>query len=281
MIVLIIFLLYLNYNSQKKLRASALNQCESEIEKRARDMGYFFSEQTRGLEDLLLSRVFSQYFENAALGMSMEYGLGFTIQEIQKRFTLFIQRRKMGEKFIYSRLAFVDMDGKPLMEAGAPALYPLGPGKGEFKLDDDAGGYYIHSRESPSRFCMLLTLPYHFKGRQVGRVIAWIIPRNVLPHYLHSPRPSKLTGLLCGQGHYLRHEFETSPGEDPEASVDGVSILSEERYARILPGTMSGRDLSFRQPIPDTAFHLVQILPSGAVFGSVHPGWLLLAMAFL
>ncbi|MCP4694040.1 MAG: response regulator, partial [Desulfobacterales bacterium] len=221
------------------------------------------------------------YFENAALGMSMEYGLGFSIQAIQKRFTLFIQRRIMGEKFIYSRLAFVDMDGKPLMEAGAPAPHPLGPGKGEFKLDDAAAGYYIHSRESPSRFCMFLTLPYHFKGRQVGRVIAWIIPRNVLPHYLLSPRPSKLTGLLCGQDHFLRHEFETSPGEDPEASVDGVSILSEERYARILPGTMSGGDLSFRQPIPDTAFHLVQILPSGAVFGSVHPGWLLLAMAFL
>ncbi len=96
------------------MRASALNQCENEIEKRARDIGYFFSDQTHSLDDLLVSGNISLYFENAALGMSMEYGLGFTIHEIENRFGLFLERMRIGEKPIYSGVVFLDPDGNQI-----------------------------------------------------------------------------------------------------------------------------------------------------------------------
>ncbi len=284
MIGLIIFLLYLNYNSQKKLRSSALNQCESEIEKRARDIGFFLSEQTRSVEDLLIGGNISLYFENAALGMSMEYGLAFTIHDIEKQFKFFIERMRMGEKPIYSRVAFVDMEGRPVIDAGDAGARTLRPGNGEFEfnLNSGAEGFYVRVKDSPTSFSLIVTAPYHFKGRMVGRIIAWIIPENILPHYLASARPSKLTGLLCGRGHFSSRESGASIGDVQEVKVNGVSILTEERYSRILHETASaGGDLSFRLPIARTAFHLVQILPSRDVFGSVHPGWLLFAMGFL
>ncbi len=281
MIGLIIFLLYLNYNSQKKLRGSALTQCESEIEKRARDIGFFLSEQTRSLEDLLIGGSISLYFENAALGMSMEYGLAFTIHEIEKRFKFFIERMRIGEKPIYSRVAFVDPEGRPIIDAGETGVHTFVPGKGDFQMKEEAEGFYIHVRDAPSRFSLFVTEPYYFKGKMVGRVIAWIIPENILPHYLASARPSKLNGLLCGRGHFLAGG-PTTPAEAQEVKVDGVSILTEKRYARILSETApAGSNLSFRLPIAGTSFHLVQILPSGDVFGSVHPAWLLFAMGFL
>ena len=69
------FLLLTNYQSQVKLRNTAIDRFKHSSEQRAVALRRFFSERFDDLENLTGSRVVNVYFENQALGMSMVYGL--------------------------------------------------------------------------------------------------------------------------------------------------------------------------------------------------------------
>ena len=69
------FLLTTNYLSQKNLQQTLLDQFRLENETRAAAISYFFSDRHEDLRNLASSREIAVFFENRALGMSMEYGL--------------------------------------------------------------------------------------------------------------------------------------------------------------------------------------------------------------
>src|SRR3989304_1849382 len=69
------FLVVENYLSQLELQGYTLEQLRQDTEKRATAVTYFSSERKNDLRNLALSRETSIFFENKALGMSMEYGL--------------------------------------------------------------------------------------------------------------------------------------------------------------------------------------------------------------
>ena len=113
----ICFLLLNNYQSQTNLRETALEQLIQDTEKVALTISYFFSERKSDLENLSKNRSLSVFFENRALGMSMEYGLRASLNSIARQFDRFIREKKFDGRRIYSRVVFVSANAQIIVES--------------------------------------------------------------------------------------------------------------------------------------------------------------------
>ena len=87
------FLLGANYLSQKELQASALQQLRQKTEKRATAVGYFYKDRQQDLKNLGESKVLTAFFENKALGMSIQYGLGASLLAVSQQFDRLVQKK--------------------------------------------------------------------------------------------------------------------------------------------------------------------------------------------
>ena len=71
-----------NYRSQVKLQESALDHLREDTEKRSMAVSYFCSERKNDLNSHASNRAISAFFENKALGMSMEYELRASLLDL-------------------------------------------------------------------------------------------------------------------------------------------------------------------------------------------------------
>ncbi|NTW35839.1 MAG: hypothetical protein HGB17_06865, partial [Syntrophobacteraceae bacterium] len=114
-------LLLANYQSLSLLRRSTLDMIQHHAEKRAAALGYFFSERKDDLRYLSDNIERSAFFENQALGMSMEYGLYEGILAIGESFERILERKTLGVHHVYSQIFFVEPDGHPLVARAVDA----------------------------------------------------------------------------------------------------------------------------------------------------------------
>lgn len=104
-----------NYHSQVELQKSGLEQMRLDTEKHAGAASYFFSEQKDHLKNLTEKRELAAFFENKALGMSMEYGLRDSLFSIGKVFDRFLKNRRIGGDRIYTGIVFLESNGAVLV----------------------------------------------------------------------------------------------------------------------------------------------------------------------
>ena len=159
---------YGNYQALERSRANALTQFQLEAEKQASVIAYFFSERSSDITELAESDAVGSFFANRDLGMSYEYGLGVNIQVLEDRFARLAQRKRVGDRPIYSSLALVDSQGwlvagwnrtsgtdgmgALLMPEGRQARVSLGGKTGE----------------------VLVSAPVLLDGVYRGEVLAWV-----------------------------------------------------------------------------------------------------------
>src|SRR5512137_1703665 len=96
--VYMMFLVYSQYQVREQLQRSSLERHLQENEKRALAVGYFISERLYDLSTLVESRELSLYYENQALGMSLEYGLGASMNAVRELLNDFRGKRLMEGK---------------------------------------------------------------------------------------------------------------------------------------------------------------------------------------
>jgi hypothetical protein len=118
----LVFLLSSQYRSQQELEKFYLNGQLQDSERHATALGYFFSEQADDIVRLAESRELALYFENKALGMSMEYGLSASLLEAEAAFNTFLEKMKLDNLPIYSRVVFIDSAGRKLIDSAMPIL---------------------------------------------------------------------------------------------------------------------------------------------------------------
>ena len=75
-------LIWANQAAKQRLREAVLNELRLDAEKRAATLSYFIGERRNDLRDLAESLEVGNYYANRDLGMSLDYGLQFTLQEI-------------------------------------------------------------------------------------------------------------------------------------------------------------------------------------------------------
>ena len=176
------FLIISNYLSQVDLRKTALEKLRQDTEKLAMSVSYFCIERKIDLKNLSQNRAVSVYFENKALGMSMEYGLKASLNAIRYQFDNLMEEKKFGGKRIYPRVTFITPNGALLVDTGLiTPEQDHGYDWNEFLTPDSSDVTFIY-KHNPHIPMMIVTIPYFFKGNFAGQLAAWV---NLVDFYEH------------------------------------------------------------------------------------------------
>ena len=192
--VYVVYLLVANYTSQTELQKNLVTQLKQDSEARAASIDYFFSERRDDVVNLALSREISGFFENKALGMSMEYGLNLSLIPIRELFRDLMERKQVGKDKIYSRIVLIGGDGSTLVDLSDKDS-PGAGAKNKWKslLNPDGKNGVMTTSQDRKEF--LASVSYYHKDSYTGQIVAWIRPEVVDRHLLKEKSPVSYTHL--------------------------------------------------------------------------------------
>lgn len=269
-----------NYNSQIELRQASIDQLHQSLEKQAMTIGYFFQERGNDLKNLSKNRSVSAYFENLALGMTMEYGLKSSLNNITREFDLFQQEKQVGGKTLYSRIVLIDKTGTLISASGSS--------REDDRLRDwkslqspQADEPHLVEAVNNNIWEIIISLPYFFKGEYAGQILAWLYPDVPSEYFLISGGKAdhQITGLLCGAGH-----LHLGPGSPAWASVikgEDLKGMENNSFSKYPPSGDAGQTkplFVMKTSVPSTPFSLVSFMDHSSVMGRESPSHLLFAM---
>jgi len=266
LVIAIGYLTVTQYRSQIAIRQTALKDVIYDSERRATALGYFFSEQRDILKELAESRELSGYFENKALGMSMEYGLQASIISTGERFDRIRQAKKLGDHPMYSRIVFIDADGQLLNDSHPPGqVWHTHRNWKQFISPADREPVVFCDKEE-SELRIIISAPCFFKEKYAGQVVAWIsfpdfyrhffewkngserLPVAILFHdeYLHIPDAVK--DLIPGGSRAVPSNMQA--GQPYPLPIHGRNSEGMMAYAVLVP--VKGTPFSLMTFIPPT-----------------------------
>lgn len=171
----IFFLMISNYRSGRELQKSNFEQFKADMEKQASAVSYFLAERHNDLKNMAESRAVTAFFENEALGMSMMYGLKASIQGIADLFDHILAVREIDSHLIYTRLAFFDSSGHPLVDRGQKTADKSWPVTWPRQLESASVDIKLIA-EKGQVAAIMLSVPYLFKDQYAGQIVALISP---------------------------------------------------------------------------------------------------------
>jgi signal transduction histidine kinase/ActR/RegA family two-component response regulator len=263
------FLLTDLYRSRSEIQDAARAQILQDTDKRALAIGYFFSERSDDLLALSENSELSAYFENIALGMSMEYGLAASLDEAKTDLKKYRSRRKMGRWDIYQRVVFLDASGQVLIDAHAGTILPRKGEERDWKpfLSRNQSSAKFHTLVNGSEKIILITYPYFFKGQYSGHLLAWVSPSIIYQHFIadNVTDDNQVVVSLASQDEYLYSPATQFP---PDQLPPLKSLKKPEPYLFTVPFSGNAQHalemLAVQTPIGTTPFSLVTIIPAKA-----------------
>ncbi len=273
-----------NYRAQVNLQESLVEQFRQNIAKRASAIGYFLDERKNDLRYLADAREIAIYFENKALGMSMAYGLGSSLVDINTYFIYFMGDRRAGGDQIYTRILLYDSDGAILADtARSPtgkvpataletALVGVRHKEAIISVDQSLPGQEIK-----------IALPYLFKGRYAGQLVAFLSSQTFVNYSVKpsSPGDNKTYLLVAGTTLLGRK----TGAHFPQLSAFAQSPQWSQGILYPLSGMNALQDkepmLALRLPVGTTPLSLIALFPETAVTGIGSPWRIPLFLAVL
>ena len=242
------------YRSQTGLVESAKLRLVQAVEKQANALNYFYSERRTDIEDLLGSREIYTYFQNEALGMTLDYGLKASLNQVSKRFETMMNHRRIGDQAVYRWIAFLDEDQKVIVSANQDqavhgiSCIPEGSG------DLTASGVSISVMPCRGKRVTIVMAPYFFKDRYRGFICA-AVDDGAAEYHLVSlgDSPSNRLFLVCGEDMEAQGRSRL-PGELP------APVLRTLEPNKLMPAKWPGQKgqmVVIRSPIASSPFHLV------------------------
>lgn len=254
------------YRSRSELQQSSRDRLLEDADKRSTALSYFFSERLNDLQELSENREVSAYFENQALGMSMEYGLAASLDEARAVFATFQKKKRLGDTSIYKRVSFLDSSGRCIIDSLDEEVTPR---KGEEKSwkaytgrKDARGIFFAEGEDDTAR--IIISLPYVFKGQKSGHILAWLSPADVHRHFLAGASTQKNTTALLYEKTYL----VTSQEADRLISHEQLPLAHNLRerepihFLVPIPGKETLEMTAFRISVGSTPFALAVFIPA-------------------
>ena len=259
--------LLLNYRSQVSLRNTAFERFRDEAENQAAGLAYFLLERVHELDGAAGSRTLSTYFENQALGMSMEYGLRFSLDAIEAELAGLASRPLPHGDELYAAMVFAGQDGQPLASASTQS---------ELAADDlerigarpdpqqPIEMLRLHGREY---FC--IAVPYEFKGKLAGRLVGLVDTRVVREMLLKNKPVSSQFGIIEPDPRWVYMRPQADPADRQAFAVlrDAPALVARE----LVVADTEGREAALvgvRAPIGDLPLSLATYLPRPALLGN-------------
>ena len=178
------FLLYSQYQVQVKLHQASLGRFVSENDKRALAAGNFLSDRLNDISQLAENRDLALYYENKALGMTQEYGLGASLAFAEESFHNLLRRKKLQDHPLFSRLVYLDLSGSKMLDLQAEHQKKQPPKNWRTYLKTSQRNPHFAFEASPGNDQILISHPFYFKGEYVGQVLGWIPLALLYDHYL-------------------------------------------------------------------------------------------------
>ena len=278
------FLLTDLYRSRSEIQQAAKARLLEDAGKRGAALGYFFSERINDLQDLAENRELSAYFENKDLGMSMEYGLAASLDEANTAVGKFRNKKKLGESGIYRRVVFLDAGGRKLLDsASGDELQPKGEEllwRGFLPKKGTGAQFYASGENAAAR--IVITIPYYFKGRHNGFILAWLSPAEIYSQFLSSSSAKKNPIALI----FERNHFYAPSEIEQTISLNQLKLAGGLQNGDVMtvPSPVADAPRSemtvFHTPVPSTPFSLVTFIPS-APLGRASPQLLVAVSAVI
>jgi len=276
LLVYVVFLLLSNYRSEISLHNNLVELQRGEAAQRAGELNYFLAGRREDLANLALSRETAVFFENKALGMSMEYGLGQTLLTMRESFVNLMKRRKMGRDAIYTRLAFIDGNGTALVDTAQAASSFRDKTWRELRAAGRSGeSRYLASGDTKD---IIVSVPYLFKGVYEGQVVGWVDLRVIYEHILgRHPTPGSSTFISSRDGRYLgqtaSHAYTVS-GPEPADTGKAYAFTANGKDGRV-------EMFAIRVPVGDLPFRLTHLFPASEVRRRLAPTGQLVGLAIV
>jgi signal transduction histidine kinase len=272
------YLVVAHYQAQVALQESQRQQLIQESDRRASAASYFFSAQLNALTELSEAREISIYFENQALGMSLEYGLNASLASMQELFDKFTRKSRLERHQVYSRVLFLTPDGRALALSGDGTVASSRPEWSRFVRRKNKMYFLTDTQQGDSR--IIISLPCIFKEKLVGQVLGIIPLSLVYAHFVGSPEGSseilalsmadKYLFLPAKQKGVLPPPLQAAPPRLP------AGVLTPLKSA----GKPEADLLATRTDIAGTPLSIIDFIPAGK-FDMDHPRRILMATAVM
>ncbi len=271
------YLVVAHYQAQVALQESQRRQLIQELDRRASAAGYFFSAQTNALKELADAREISIYFENQALGMSLEYGLNASLAAVRELFDKFIQKSLLEEHQIYSRLLFLTPDGKALALSGHQEGATARQEWSKLVRRENKPYFITDTHRGDAR--IIISLPCIFKEKLVGQVIGILPLAPVYTHFVGNQENSpEVVALTMGERYLFlpatRGVLPPSLQSTPPRLAPGV--LTPLKFG----GKAQKEFLGTRTDIGGTPLSIINFIPADK-FDMDHPRRILMATAVM
>ena len=252
------------YNSQEQLRTVADAELHGSNKQTAALIRDFLDEQANFAQKLTESPEIQNYLSNAALGMSMRYGLGQNIYEINQMLKRVIDQKKIFGEDAYQRILFANKYGEILADTQSGGSLPI-PLIGQLE----------RSRRLLDATNSRITeiVPVRFHGEYAGAVFT-ITSLSTLQGYLRSSQTNTvLDQILINQSGKI---IAGSDANIHDAALEALSLNSIPANQIVgmnklpsIAGTQPLHDstLLLRSDIAGTDLSLVTIVKESTLYG--------------
>lgn len=177
---LVCFLLVDNFRSRLKLHEKNKSDFLYNTRNIATNLEYFFEERRFEMNSIACSPTIAAYFENQAMGMSMEYGLKASLLSAQEHLSYILKQRKVSGHLIYRRFMLVGREGHILLDctwSGQQAglspcnLYSVFKGKPKSE---------IVLLGTDNQCCVVISVPCYLKENYAATLLAIVNTDTIL-----------------------------------------------------------------------------------------------------
>ena len=227
------YLVVAQYRSQMALQNSGLQQLTIDSEKRALALSYFYSERVADLKSIAQGRELSAYFENKALGMSLQYGLQTSLHSLEDTVDHLRATKLLNKVPIFDRIVLADSAGHLLADSRPEESMADGPINPAALLSPQALGSTIQCEKNGKVSWIKFSLPFFFKQKYAGQIIGWIPSARVYDYFIgDDSRPTtNPVAFVCDESYI----------HVPEAAKKFIPIGQES----IPPGTTPGEPFRY------------------------------------
>ena len=200
LVVMVGYLLVLNYRSARTVRENLLRQHAQQAQLHATTLAHFLAAAEKDVSNLSESREVAAFYENRDLGMSMQYGLALSLVPIQERLAALAEPSDDRDMRPFLRIALLDASGSVLADSAGPGAPPWADAADASTRPDGAWLSGDGQR-------LVLSRAHRFKGRAAGWFVGWLRPSAVVASLSGPGSGGRLSyHLLDGKGRPYRPE---------------------------------------------------------------------------
>lgn len=254
----------INHHRQSSVRTQILKEFSHRADHLAALMSYVIFERNQDGEDIANSRELTSYFQGRDLGMSSQYGLMASQENIKDLLKRKLHNTTYQDSPVYSRIAVILEGGIPLAVAPSTMNAPVDWSKYRYTLDERGRMTTEWEDDSPR---LVISRPLFYKGKYEAQIVLWILPSDMIARIRTSQKdlPWDRVFMTTKNGQNIVSPFKDSKWTSwlfkaMEGSQGPEMLLYEDEKKRFLAA---------KADVPDTPLYLFLVAPEEKILSNI------------